>query len=76
MFLADVDASHPFLTVLLPFIPWALVLVFLYFVAFRGLRGQQRKAAENAARARQHWDAVEAKLDRLVELAERRDSNP
>ncbi len=54
---------------LLPLIPWVLVFIFVWFFVFRMLRGQN----SHMRRAQEHWRAVEAKLDRLIEIAERRD---
>lgn len=53
----------------LPIIPWLIVFGFVWFLVLRMLRGQNA----HMRRAREHWDAVERKLDRLIELAERRE---
>ncbi len=53
----------------LPLIPWVVVFVFVWFVVLRMLRGQNAQMR----RAREHWEAVEKKLDRLIDIAERRD---
>lgn len=55
--------------VVLPLVPWVVVFVFVWFVVFRMLRGQNAQMS----RAREHWEAVEKKLDRLIDIAERRD---
>ena len=52
-----------------PLIPWIVVFVLVWFVVLRMLRGQN----SHMQRAREHWEAVENKLDRLIDIAERRD---
>lgn len=59
---------------LLSFLPWAVFFLVIYFIVYRGIFKDRRKSAENAEHFRMHCDAVEAKLDRLVELTERRES--
>jgi ATP-dependent Zn protease len=54
---------------LLPLLPWILVFLFVWFIVFRTLRGQN----SHMSRAQEHWRNVEAKLDRLIEIAERHD---
>jgi flagellar biosynthesis/type III secretory pathway M-ring protein FliF/YscJ len=53
----------------LPLIPWIVVFIFVWFVVLRMRRGQNA----HMRRAREHWEAVEKKLDRLIDIAERRD---
>lgn len=57
--------------IVLPLIPWVVVFVFVWFVLLRMFRHQNAQMR----RAREHWDAVEKKLDRLIDIAERRDKD-
>jgi Tfp pilus assembly protein PilW len=56
---------------LISLIPWLLILGFV-IVVFWGTRRQYRINAQHVERMRLHMAAVEAKLDRLIELSERR----
>ena len=75
MLLADVEQQNSLLNLFMPALPWLLVIgflwlfvIFVWFFVVRSLRG---KARDNTNRAYTHWTAVEAKLDRLIELLER-----
>lgn len=52
---------------LISLIPWVFVFLVVWFAVFRMVRRQNA----HMARARDHWQALEAKLDRLIEIAER-----
>lgn len=52
---------------LISLLPWIFVFIAVWFVVFRMVRRQNA----HMARAQEHWRALEAKLDRLVEIAER-----
>jgi hypothetical protein len=45
--------------------------VFIWFFVFRKFRGEQGKAKEYRERAYAHMSAVEAKLDRMIELLDK-----
>ncbi|HEX5244844.1 MAG TPA: hypothetical protein VFW23_16420 [Tepidisphaeraceae bacterium] len=55
----------------LPAIPWVLIVVF--FLLFLGplSRRQRQRAAEANQRAFDHWDRLEKKLDRIIEILDR-----
>ena len=70
----DMPTSQPTATLMdfvVPLIPWLLIFVFIWFFVFRVTRRQSAVNAGYMERARQHMDAVEAKLDRLITLNER-----
>lgn len=52
---------------LIPMLPWVVMPVLILW----GLRTANRKNTAYVDRARQHMDAVEAKLDQLIELNKR-----
>jgi len=71
----DMPTSQPTATLMdfvLPLIPWLLIFAFIWFFVFRILRGNLQRTNVHMDRARQHMDAVEAKLDRLIALNEQR----
>jgi len=60
---------------IVPLVPWILIFGFLWFFVLRTQRRQSKTVLEQQARTREHQAAVEAKLDRLIELAERRNGS-
>jgi hypothetical protein len=71
--LADSQAPNPVTDILLPLVPWVLVFLILLIVLpkIRRQSGQQREQQGRLnQRASEHWDAVERKLDRIIELLE------
>ena len=57
---------------LLPLIPWLVVFFIVVLVIGRTIRRQNQVTAQHVERMRHHMAAVEAKLDRLIEIGERR----
>jgi cbb3-type cytochrome oxidase subunit 3 len=57
-----------------PLIPWVIIFLCVWIFVFRVQRRQSRMVAERTVAERLHHAAVEAKLDRLIELAERRNN--
>ncbi|MGN6505090.1 MAG: hypothetical protein ACTHM6_05945 [Tepidisphaeraceae bacterium] len=72
MILAQAQQQVPLLDVFLPMLPWAIIFVFFWVFCYRRLRGERIKVEDTNARAKEHWAAVEAKLDRVIELLEDR----
>jgi uncharacterized membrane protein len=64
MILAEADASPLWIRIVFPLLPWA----FLLLVVWLFVRWQSRVTAKLL---RRHMEAVEAKLDRLIEVTER-----
>lgn len=56
---------------LLPAIPWILIVVFVFLFIGPISRRQRQRAAEINQRALDHWDRLEKKLDRIIEILER-----
>ena len=65
-------ANNTLMDSLLALIPWLVLFILIWVFVFRIIRSQTKTNAGYMARAKQHMDAVEAKLDRLIELSERR----
>ena len=65
--LADPKSPDLLTDVLLPLIPWIIILVFIMLFLPK-VRRQSGQAARLNQRATEHWDAVERKLDRVIEL--------
>ncbi len=64
MLLADTDTSPLWVRIVIPLIPWFfLIAVVWLFVTWQ--------ARVTARMLRKHTEAVEAKLDRVIELLER-----
>jgi hypothetical protein len=57
-----------FSSLLLPFLPWLVVAGLMYFFV---LLPVLKLGKAQKSRAERHSDAMEAKLDRLIELLER-----
>jgi uncharacterized membrane protein len=64
MIIAEADQSPLWATVLLPLLPWAVILIVVWLFV-----GWQSRVT--ARLLRRHTEAVEAKLDRLIEVIER-----
>jgi hypothetical protein len=70
--LAQVEEQSIWLNIVLPLIPWIIVFGAIWILVFRGLRSERARVRQSNERAHAHWDAVEAKLDRIIQLLEQR----
>jgi len=61
-----------FLTPFIPWLPWLFVMAVFVWVMVRVQRKRQEQVGAHLERMRQHMDAVEQKLDRLIEQEKHR----
>ncbi|MDB5325490.1 MAG: hypothetical protein JWM57_1059 [Phycisphaerales bacterium] len=71
MFIAEATPASNLTDIIVPFVPWLIVFVVVLGVMIPLQRKRQQKVGNYLERMRQHMDAVERKLDRLIELNER-----
>ncbi|CAN5547567.1 hypothetical protein BH10PLA1_BH10PLA1_15040 [soil metagenome] len=63
--LAQVEDSPLWIRIVFPLIPWVFMFVLVWCLV-------KWQAKANAKLMRKHMDAIESKLDRLIEATERR----
>ena len=68
---ADGDLTR-LLTPSIPWLPWLIVMAVFVWVMVRVQRQRQEQVGAHLERMRQHMDAVEQKLDRLIEQEKHR----
>jgi len=74
--LADSQTPNFITDIIMPLVPWVVIVPVLLIFFLPMARRQRAQSARLNQRAIEHWDAVERKLDRLIELVEhRRDGN-
>lgn len=71
-FLAEAAEAVPVSRYLLMLVPWVLVGLIVYFFFFRLRKQEMDKVEVEFHRNQAHRDAVEQKLDRVIELLEER----
>lgn len=73
MLLAQMEQPSRVLDMILPAIPWLIILVVMWIVIYRKLRSESATAQQANERTDARWSAMESKLDRIIALLERRD---
>lgn len=69
--LAETRLTDLIASIVVPFLPWLIVMLPILFVFRKMIRVQRKIQADHIERMRQHMSAVEAKLDRLIEQNDR-----
>jgi preprotein translocase subunit YajC len=73
MFIAQTtQTANPLIEIIIPLIPWVMLAAFIWFFVLRLQKRQSEASAEQMAITRKHQAALEAKLDRLIDVTEQR----
>ena len=67
------ESGSSWQTLLMNALPFVVFIALLYFVFIRQIRAATPRQDQYQARQRQHWERVEALLERLVVALERKD---